>query len=822
MSGWFLEAIEIEGFRGINNEGDPLSLRFKPNSVCSISAPNGVGKSSIFDAVSFAVRATIPKLDELPASEGAANYYVNRFHSAGVGSVKLTLVPDGGGASVTITVRKQADGTRTVSAPAGTDAEAIFRSLDREFILLDHQTFQSFINDKALDRGRSFSGLLGLKRYSDLRQELQALAHTRAFNNYFSADAVEQRRAAADGSARRHARAVEAAFLALTGTPISNHTTTANADSAAHAALDQIALLKPHCAGKPFSAIDLDGCITTIKAAEGGEDRNRLGELIREQTALEGAIADGLIEADYTSLRQLASERDFALTEIGNALIHQHYQIAEQVLAEPSWTDKALCPTCGTHNDRSVLDDVRANLARYDVVQSLGSQIATAWSERNWSSLVDLEATAHTDGERPRISEILNQLAEHSLTVIQVDELWTHRTNLRERLNGRLQTVKAERQEIEHKLPPSLVQVTTLVETARRLRESWASLQAAERDLAAAKSQQARVARVKQFLDKSAGSFATAESAASQRRLAAVLPLCRTLFAAIIHEPVEPALIKPAGSEELSLSLARFWTLENVSAQALLSESFRNAFAVSVYLAAAKLYGGDARFMLLDDVTSSFDAGHQFHLMEVIRTKFARPGEPDGPQVLLLSHDTLLEKLFNKNANNPGWQHVRLEGTARTAVLPQSNAGNRVRDATVRFLNAGQVEDGALRLRQYLEYKLLEVIGRVNIPVPVDFALDDTKKQVQAALDAIQEAVALHRAAGQLVLSPQQLSGLQTHIASITGNFLSHYATGSTQAFSGSSLLGVVSAIDAYAECFTYEDPPGSGYRRYYHSLSHR
>jgi hypothetical protein len=34
---------------------------------------------------------------------------------------------------------------------------------------LDHKTFQSFIDDKDLDRGRSFSGLLGLKRYSELR-----------------------------------------------------------------------------------------------------------------------------------------------------------------------------------------------------------------------------------------------------------------------------------------------------------------------------------------------------------------------------------------------------------------------------------------------------------------------------------------------------------------------------------------------------------------------------------------------------------------------------------------------------------------------------
>ena len=189
------------------------------------------------------------------------------------------------------------------------------------------------------------------------------------------------------------------------------------------------------------------------------------------------------------------------------------------------------------------------------------------------------------------------------------------------------------------------------------------------------------------------------------RRLAAVEPLCQTFFDSIVHQPVKPALVKPGGGEELVLQLAQFFGLTDVSAQALLSESFRNAFAVSVYLAAASLYGGAPRFVVLDDVTSSFDAGHQFHLMEVIRTKFSRPGLPDGPQVILLSHDTLLEKLFNRNNGQPGWKHQKLEGTARTAVLPQSNAVNRVKDATIRFLGAGQVEDAAPRVRQYLAYR---------------------------------------------------------------------------------------------------------------------
>ena len=40
--------------------GSPLLLKFKPNCVNSVSAPNGVGKSSIYEALSFALTGGIP------------------------------------------------------------------------------------------------------------------------------------------------------------------------------------------------------------------------------------------------------------------------------------------------------------------------------------------------------------------------------------------------------------------------------------------------------------------------------------------------------------------------------------------------------------------------------------------------------------------------------------------------------------------------------------------------------------------------------------------------------------------------------------------
>ena len=59
---FFLASVKVEGFRGINNESDPLELTFKPECVNSIFAVNAVGKSSIFEALCYAIRGVVPKL----------------------------------------------------------------------------------------------------------------------------------------------------------------------------------------------------------------------------------------------------------------------------------------------------------------------------------------------------------------------------------------------------------------------------------------------------------------------------------------------------------------------------------------------------------------------------------------------------------------------------------------------------------------------------------------------------------------------------------------------------------------------------------------
>jgi DNA repair exonuclease SbcCD ATPase subunit len=148
---WFLEEISIEGFRGINNAGSPLELKFHPDKVNSVFAPNGVGKSSIFEAVTYALTGAIPKLDALPAAERSASYYLNRFHPADLGTVSLTLRGVSDGVSLTVTVTRDLIGTRTVRTSDGRDGNVVLAELNREFVLLDAKTFQNCQSARKFD-----------------------------------------------------------------------------------------------------------------------------------------------------------------------------------------------------------------------------------------------------------------------------------------------------------------------------------------------------------------------------------------------------------------------------------------------------------------------------------------------------------------------------------------------------------------------------------------------------------------------------------------------------------------------------------------------
>ena len=819
MTDWLLRRVAIEGFRGVNNEGEPLVLDFNPDRVSSISAPNGVGKSSIFESVLYVLQGEIRKLEILPAAENARSYYLNRFHPGGLGTIQLVLAPAGGGADITLTVTRDAHGSRTVNASGGADANAILSDLNQEFVLLDGKTFQEFIDHRPVDRGRCFAGLLGLRRYSATRQGLQSTSNTLAFNNHFGIAAKEQQKLTQRHAVDQAWSRIRGAYQVLAGEPLDPSLSREQVLSNALSALQGIPILAPICDGKAFHEVLPDECVQAAKAAEGGEDRVRYTALLTEETKWRDASDSVPSASDATELIKLAAARDEALAATSGDLFQKLYSISEQILASDAWPDKTVCPACERGGPNSVLDFARTKAANYEAVEAATTALGAEWATKGWNQLGNLEKLASAEAEQARLAGAQAKIDAGGLDESFARELTEWVSEIAARAKKHLAELETEKAVLEQKLPESTAAVVENIEAFRRLQSAVTDLRTGEARLTAIEDELARISRVKKFLDEACTVFSSGESRAATRRMQAIEPVCREIFQAIMFEPVVPALTKRPGTEELSISLAEFWTLQNVSAQAVLSESYRNAFAFSVYLAAASLYGGGAKFIIFDDVTSSFDCGHQLHLVEVIRTRFARPAVPDGPQVIILSHDTMLEKLFNKNSHNPDWTHQRIVGNARTAVLPQSGAVNKVRDATIGFLNVGRVGDAEPRIRQYLEYKLENLILKLKIRVPFDVAYSSEKQMVHNLIDAIKEQLNLHHSAGTLVLKPGQVASFNTAVATITGNYLSHWGTAQAQAYTAGALMGVMQAIDALDDCFRFEHPAGSGNIRFYHSL---
>lgn len=158
------------------------------------------------------------------------------------------------------------------------------------------------------------------------------------------------------------------------------------------------------------------------------------------------------------------------------------------------------------------------------------------------------------------------------------------------------------------------------------------------------------------------------------------------------------------------------------------------------------------------------------------------------------------------------------------AILSQTQDGNRLKTTIETLLNAGQVSQAKPLIRQYLEYKLQQIIRKVDVPVPIDFAMKDNSRMVSNCFDAITAAVELHKQAGGLILDPQQVQDLDTvHLPALVGNWVSHYETGSGSSLSASMLKGVIKTIDELAECFRFDDNSGKTItRRWYRSLSRR
>ena len=836
MTRYFLVCAKIEGFRGINNEGDPLEVKFRPDAVNSIFAVNGRGKSSLFEALSYAITGAVPKLDRMVAAESAKDYYANKFHSKQRAEIVLTFRPDDVSAGdkskdAIVQVVREASGKRLVTSPNGYGKpEELLAALNDETVLLDHHTFTTFLLDSPLERGKSFSALLGLSKIAEVRQALSTVSDTMSFNNESNAKILEAGIVIATGTLGSTKVALRQDYLGLTGKQLVEPIVPSEVGAATVQALADVPLLKNLCSGQLLKALDFDKIAATIKTAEKSEEQERLKSAITEFAALE-TLAPGANETtEQEGLRDLCKAKQQALEKTKGAAFQELYSAVKQVFDDGSWAEHTVCPACESSPAEDPYLIAAHQLKQYQLVDELEIKVKDAWKISTWPArLQKLEAklVPPADAGENRHSVIHGIMASGQGTEVELDIGLFRLIQMEAKRNARLQELQAERAALQKSLPPSLVSLIEQVERAKRIKAAVTQVITLNSSIEASKVKVEQRKRWKTFIDKACETFEKAEAKLSDSLITSMTKQYKGMYATIVSEaPIVPSLAQKKDSIDLHLRLEKFFTLKDTGATPLLSESYRNAIAISIFLSAALQRKPAARFIVLDDVTSSFDAGHQYALMEVLRTQVSLPAKQDGLQVIILSHDGLLEKYFDKLGNSDEWHHQHLQGSPpEGSMMMQTQGAERIKASAETFLKAGQTKQAEPLVRQHLEYRLLQIISKVNIPVSLDFAIKDNLKMVGNALDAIKDGVELYRAANRLVLDPQQQASFGAMIVpAIIANWVAHYETGSGSSLDAYVLLGVLKSCEDFADCFKYDcsckQSSGNTVRRYYRNLS--
>jgi hypothetical protein len=644
MARYFLKHLQIEGFRGINNQGEPLDLAFETDCVNSVFAANALGKSSTFEALAYAIKGVVPKLERLPASDDPGGYYANRFHGTGTSTISIIFKPDDGSDDVAITVTRDPSGKRSVVSTSGfPNPEKLLHSLNTELALLDHELFLEFVNDTPLERGRTFSGLLGLSPLSEFRQVLEVLSNRRNLNTDLELVTLASLKAREEEDANNIENSLRAAFRGFFSKEPGPSLDLEAIGTAAVDALNAVPVVATAISVKSFVDVNFEAIRTAVKKAEASAERDRLALVLRHITVLEDLAPASVEDDEKNELRGSLEKRLAALGETRGVLFHELYSVVQKLYDQDTWTDPLQCPVCESKLHEALPDQVKQKLQQYKDAESELRAIQDHWRTSRWprrlKSLEDSEPMGIPSVDRLHASLSARLVGFHptlddlDAAIACLDRLETARQTKRGEL-------LAEKEKLEKELPPSLVALTEQIEHASNLQQSIKKLRVSIRTVTNLTGRLDLRSAWATFIERVSDEFARAEVRLSTSKTTALETNYREMYKEVTKNPeIVPLLKKSDASEELHLRLARFYGLNDLSAATLLPESYRNALAICIYLAAVLQSSSRARFVVLDDVTSSFDAGHQWSLMELIRTKIAYPANPNGPQVIILSHD---------------------------------------------------------------------------------------------------------------------------------------------------------------------------------------
>ena len=154
--------------------------------------------------------------------------------------------------------------------------------------------------------------------------------------------------------------------------------------------------------------------------------------------------------------------------------------------------------------------------------------------------------------------------------------------------------------------------------------------------------------------------------------------------------------------------------------QKYFSESHLNCFGLSFFLASVIAFNNENKFLVLDDVISSFDSTHRKKFADLIFEKFS------DYQIILLTHENEWFQYVSQLAKRKSWliNEIRWSDIVGTYL---EDKPIDLRETIESNLSKGNIEILGNPIRKYLEYMLKDICA--NLEVKVSFRFNDANEK---------------------------------------------------------------------------------------------
>lgn len=818
---YFIKSISIEGFRGINNQGNPLIIDFQSDGVTSLFGENGKGKSSIFEAIIFSILGRIVRFDNYHGDIKDKKTIKNIFHT-GDGNIIIDFIGSDH-SIVKIDIKIDSNGNRSFNTCSISDPEKFLESLSSDLNFLDYNSFEKIMLQSSEDTGKLFSNLVGFGNFIHIKEKFDKISRTQNINNDFGK--VIKENSLRDNNKR--ILDIKSEILKKVneiGIDISSYNQTLLLNEVKTFLKKQYSLKLI----KVDTSVDFDKLIKSKigdKYEENLEKFNRQQELHSQLLSLQLGLKRFtpkviliLRRKLIKAYNQLSTNDDLILGKLYDDAI-LGYDVIE--------TDKNTCILCYTSelgsSKNTFYDQITQKVESYKNFKEFYTSFSNEFYQQLTSNkIVDFENTFLPDEER-LFTKTFKTNDFLKIDFFETNEIKEIISKYQKQLSKEIAKINNSINYLKTQIPSKVSELVETNNTYKFVIHSIFDINELTKENNYNIKYLAELENWIRFINTVKDDYENSYNILMDEIASMIDGDTKLFFKEIMgNVDITPKLKKENKGQRVNIMLEKFHSnTSDIKAASILSESYRNALSLSIYFAAALKSRNSGSFVVVDDITSSFDSGHQLYLLDLIKTKIGLNSKnKKGKQIILLTHDGLLKKVLNENGSLKYWKSYNLNSNKDFVSLKP------IKSEDLKLIIQNKIHSNdyvGSDFRMYYEFVLLEIIEKLNLEVPFSLINSNDNKMVGKLSAAIFEIIELKRAARKIQrigrlpsksdfkLSTQQLA-----------NNLSHWAGGRETSLSTPLLNRIIDDIDNFKKFFQYNCtcPTKNGGWVYYKSLS--